>query len=115
MCKVGKEIRFSIENQVSVPKLFSQKRQTAMEREALREVLRQQLEKETGEKYEKLEDSQRLREDLALDSVDVVSLVVFLQSEFGILLESQDLEKLVNVGEFLDLVGSRIATKSAAA
>ena len=87
-----------------------------MEREELRQVLRQQLEHGTGEKYASLDDAQRLREDLALDSVDVVSLVVYFQSEYGILLKSQDLESIVHIGELLDLLAARIADakKSAA-
>jgi acyl carrier protein len=80
-----------------------------MEREALRQVFRHQLENDTGEQYPNLDDSRRLREDLGLDSVDVVSLVVYFQSDFGILLKSQDLEKIVNVGELLDLLTARIA------
>ena len=86
-----------------------------MDREKLRRGLREQLEKDTGAKYEKLEDSQKLREDLGLDSVDVVSLIVYLQAEYGIELETEELEGVERVGELLDRIEKHIASKKCAA
>ena len=87
-----------------------------MDREALRQSMLQKLEEDTGEKFEKLDDSKNLRTDLGIDSVDLLQLVISIQSEYGIVLTSKDLEKVVLVGEFIDLVQSKLsaASKSAA-
>jgi len=86
-----------------------------MEREDLRKNLLGKLEADTGEKYESLSDSTNLRTDLGLDSIDIVQLVISVQSDYGILLESKELEKVSLVGDFLDLVQSKMAVKKAAA
>jgi acyl carrier protein len=87
-----------------------------MDREALRQSILQKLEEDTGEKFPELDDSKNLRTQLGIDSVDLLQLVISIQSEFGIVLTSKDLEKITLVGEFLDLVQEKLAAakKSAA-
>jgi len=87
-----------------------------MEREALRQAFRETIETDRGEKLPGLDDTMNLRTDLGLDSVDFVQLLFFIQSEYGVVLESKDVENIVHVGELLDLLQARLASvhKSAA-
>src|SRR5262249_46344340 len=57
---------------------------TAMDRTALRQALCEILEEETGRTYIALGEGTDLRAGLGLDSVDMVSLVIHLQTRFRI-------------------------------
>ncbi|HXG10494.1 MAG TPA: acyl carrier protein [Gemmataceae bacterium] len=85
-----------------------------MDRTALRQTLRQMLEEEVGEEFDDLPDDRNLREGLGLDSVDLVSLVIHIQRRFQIDIPTEELEKLVKVGDLLDLLQAKIAARSAA-
>jgi acyl carrier protein len=82
--------------------------ENAMDREGIRSTVIELLEADLGEKYDKLEDGQKLREELGLDSVDVVSVVSQIERRFRIRLSQQDLEKLSTVGDVLDLLEAKI-------
>jgi acyl carrier protein len=79
-----------------------------VDRETIRKTVIELLEADLGETYERLEDRQKLREELGLDSVDVVSVVSQIERRFRIRLSQQDLEKLVTVGDVLDLLSAKI-------
>jgi acyl carrier protein len=79
-----------------------------IDRETIRKTVIELLEADLGETYETLEDRQKLREELGLDSVDVVSVVSQIERRFRIRLSQQDLEKLVTVGDVLDLLFAKI-------
>lgn len=79
------------------------------DRETIRQTLIQLLEAETGEQYPELEDGKKLREELGLDSVDVVSIVMQIERHFRIRLAHQELETLASVGEFIDLIQAKLA------
>jgi acyl carrier protein len=81
-----------------------------MDREVLRQTLREKLEEDTGETIALMDDDMNLRADLGLDSIDMVSLVIYMQSKYGILLESEELEPIVRVGQLLDLLGAKLAS-----
>jgi acyl carrier protein len=87
-----------------------------MDRTALRQTLLEMLEEEVGEKYDNLSEDQNLRDGLGLDSVDLVSLVIHIQRRFKIDIKTEELEKLVRVGDMLDLLQAKLAgvEKSAA-
>ena len=55
-----------------------------------------------------LGDGMNLREELGLDSVDVVSVVSQIERKFRIRLTHQELEKLVTVSDVLDLLQSKL-------
>jgi acyl carrier protein len=61
-----------------------------------------------------MSDGKNLRTDLGLDSVDVVSIVSQVERRFRIRLSQQDLEKLVTVGDVLDLLQSKLNEAAAA-
>lgn len=77
-------------------------------RSYIRETLIELLEADTGESYPNLQDSARLREELGLDSVDVVSVVSQIERQFRIRLTPEDLEKLETVADLLNLLESKI-------
>jgi acyl carrier protein len=86
-----------------------------MERTELRKVLWEMLEEEVGEKYDHLDEDQNLREGLGLDSVDLVSLVIHIQRRFKIDIKTEELEKLIKVGDVLDLLQAKLAAVKSAA
>jgi len=79
------------------------------DRSEIRDILVELLESDTGEKYADLDDTKNLRDDLGLDSVDVVSIVSQIERRFRIRLTHQELEKLVTVGDVLTLLESKLA------
>jgi acyl carrier protein len=79
-----------------------------LDRAMIRQTLIELLEADTGEKYAELADSKNLREELGLDSVDVVSIVSQIERRFRIRLTHQELEKLATVGDVLDLLQSKL-------
>jgi len=78
------------------------------ERSEIRDILIELLESDTGEKYSDLDDSKNLRDDLGLDSVDVVSIVSQIERRFRIRLSHQELEKLVTVGDVQTLLQAKL-------
>jgi acyl carrier protein len=85
------------------------------DRETIRRTLIELLEADTGEKYPDLKDDLNLREQLGLDSVDVVSVVSQVERRYRIRLTHQELEKLVTVRDVLDLLEKKLATPPEAA
>ncbi len=49
----------------------------------------------------------RFREDLDADSLDLFEMVMALEEEFGIEIPSEDLEKLVTVGDVLEYLADK--------
>jgi len=85
------------------------------DRETIRQTLVELLEADTGEKYPDLKESLNLREQLGLDSVDVVSLVSQVERRYRNRLTHQELEKLATVGDVLDLLQNKLASPPEAA
>jgi acyl carrier protein len=85
------------------------------DRESIRQTLVELMEADIGEEFADLSDTKRLREDLGLDSVDVVSIVSQVERHFRIRLTQQELEKLATVGEVLDLLVAKVSVPPASA
>ena len=79
------------------------------DREMIRQTIVDLMEADIGEKFTDLADNKRLREELGLDSVDVVSIVSQIERHFRVRLSQQELEKLVTVGNLLDLLVAKVA------
>ncbi len=77
-------------------------------RASIRLKLIELMEIDTGETYANIEDGMNLRAELGLDSVDVVSIVSNVERFYRIRLSQQDLEKLVTVGDVLDLLEGKL-------
>ena len=80
-----------------------------LDRNAIRHKLIELMEADTGETYADIDDTKNLRTELGLDSVDVVSIVSQVERHFRIRLSQQDLEKLVTVGDVLDLLHLKLS------
>jgi acyl carrier protein len=85
------------------------------DRAFIRTTVIELLEADTGESFQDLKDTDNLREGLGLDSVDVVSVVSQVERKFHIRLSHEELEKLVTVGDVLDLLMVKLNASSAAA
>lgn len=83
-----------------------------MDRQAIRKMLVEILEEDTGNSYAELSETDTLREGLGLDSVDVVSVVSQIERRMKIRLSHEELEKLVTVSDILDLLSSKLAPTS---
>jgi acyl carrier protein len=79
------------------------------DREMIRRTLVELMEADIGEKFTDLTDDKRLRQDLGLDSVDVVSVVSQIERHFRVRLSQQELEKLAAVGDLLDLLVAKLS------
>lgn len=80
-----------------------------MNREEIREVLKTIFEEETNQRLERLDDDAVLAEDFALDSVDLVSLLMRVESHFQVRLTNAELTESRTVGALVDLVNSKVS------
>jgi acyl carrier protein len=78
-----------------------------MMRREIAESLRRILIDEIGEEYGELDDTTTLRDGLELDSVDMISLVLKIENEFKIQIQSDALEGIETIGQLLDLLEVR--------
>ena len=65
--------------------------------EKLKEIIAEKL----GVEIEEINEESRFREDLKADSLDLFELVMAIEEEFGNSIPSEDLEKLVTVGDVI--------------
>ena len=65
--------------------------------EKLKEIIAEKL----GVEIEDIKEESRFREDLKADSLDLFELVMAIEEEFGNSIPSEDLEKLVTVGDVI--------------
>jgi acyl carrier protein len=75
---------------------------------ALREVAVEILSVEP----EAVTEDARFKEDLDADSLDLVELVMGLEERFDISVPEEDLENVTTVGQAVDLVLSKVASKA---
>jgi acyl carrier protein len=75
---------------------------------ALREVAVEVLSVEP----EAVTEDARFKEDLDADSLDLVELVMGLEERFDISVPEEDLENVTTVGQAVDLVLSKVASKA---
>jgi acyl carrier protein len=81
----------------------------AMDRSTLRQTLIKLLEDNVGRNFDNLKEDDDLRTGLGLDSVDMVTLVIEIQSQLGIMIASEELGQIVKVGDLLDMLQAKIA------
>jgi acyl carrier protein len=61
---------------------------------------------------EAVTEDARFKEDLDADSLDLVELVMGLEERFDISVPEEDLENVTTVGQAVDLVLSKVASKA---
>lgn len=84
-----------------------------MNREQVRGALKLIFEEETGQTVNVLGDDAVLAEDFALDSVDLVSLLMRVESHFQVRLTNAELTDSRTVGALIDLVSFKTSEASA--
>ena len=84
-----------------------------MDREAIRHSLLTYLQDDLGEALPEFDDDLDIREGLGLDSVDVVGLVMQVERQLRIRLESEALARVHTVGDLLDLLEATRAAEPA--
>lgn len=78
------------------------------DRQSFRQTLIEILEADLGEHFASLEDGKLLRDDLGLDSIDVINIAAQVEHRCGIELSQQELDGLTTVGQLLDLLMTRL-------
>lgn len=80
-----------------------------MNREAMKQVLAELVENETGIRPDNLGDDTVLTEGLGMDSIDLVGLVVQIENRFKIKIDTVELRQVSTVGQILDLLQEKLA------
>jgi acyl carrier protein len=75
-----------------------------LDRDAIRQKLVELVQSEIDRVPESVADSVRLRDQLGLDSLDLVGVIMRIEDSFHIRLSHQDLEALATVGELIDAI-----------
>ena len=57
----------------------------------------------------KIEDEARLKEDLGIDSLEVVDVIVLVEEEFGFKMKREDFKDLKTYGEFCQFIAGKVA------
>ena len=87
-----------------------------MDRIQLRAMLAEIFTDVTGENLSSLRDEQNLKDDLQLDSLDLVSMAVGVQDRLGINIEAAEVTNIVTVGDLVGLLQTKLTpSKSASA
>lgn len=79
-----------------------------MSREEIIDITNKFLIEEFEVEPEVIRPGADLKESLDLDSLDYVDLVVLIESNFGIKLESKDFTDVITFDNLYDLIGSKI-------
>jgi acyl carrier protein len=82
-----------------------------MDRAEIRTILAELVEETVGEPREVAAD-QDLREGLGLDSVDLFSLIIEVQTRFRVKIGSEELEPIRRVDDLVALIASKLASKA---
>jgi acyl carrier protein len=84
-----------------------------MQRDQIRNVLKGIFEDETGKTLDQLPDDTVMAEEFELDSVDMVSLIMQVESRFRVRMTHAELGEVKNVGSLLDLIEAKISATAA--
>lgn len=82
-----------------------------MNREMLKSQLKDILERSVGEEFPNLDEASALKEGMKLDSVDMLSMTIEIQSCYDISIETDEVAGIVTVGDVLDLLQKKLLTK----
>jgi acyl carrier protein len=63
----------------------------------------------TGISAEQITETTSLREDLKLDSLEMVTLVFDLQDELGVVIEDEELYSIITVGSLMEIIEAKLA------
>jgi acyl carrier protein len=84
-----------------------------MQRNQIRSVLKGIFEDETGKTLAQLHDHTMMAEEFELDSVDMVSLIMQVESRFRIRMTHGELGEVKSVGSLVNLIEAKILAAAA--
>ncbi|HRU06348.1 MAG TPA: phosphopantetheine-binding protein [Candidatus Brocadiia bacterium] len=86
-----------------------------MDRNELRQMLSEAFEAAKEEKIDpaKIQDAANLRNDLGVDSLDVMEVVFEIEDRLNISIEEKDIKGVETVGQVLDMCERKLAEKKA--
>jgi acyl carrier protein len=79
-----------------------------MDRAVIKQKLAEILERSVGDNVGPVEETMNLQTDLSLDSVDIVTMAIEVQTEFKVDLKAAELMKLVYVKDLIDLIQCKL-------
>ncbi len=83
-----------------------------MDRSEALETLREAAAEVLGVDTDLITEEARFKEDLDADSLDLVEFVMALEERFDITVPEEDLEGIATIGQALDLVLDKVASKA---
>ena len=76
--------------------------------EQINETVKNFLVEELEIDEEKINGSARLKEDLGIDSLEVVDVIVLVEEEFGFKMRPEDFKTIKTYGEFCRFIAERV-------
>ncbi|MBQ2172265.1 MAG: acyl carrier protein [Bacteroidales bacterium] len=77
--------------------------------EKINEIVKNFLVEDLEIEEEKIEGSARLKEDLGIDSLEVVDVVVLVEDQFGYKMKPEDFRTLITLDDFCQFIQQHIA------
>jgi acyl carrier protein len=77
--------------------------------EKINEIVKNFLVEDLEIEEEKIEGSARLKEDLGIDSLEVVDVVVLVEDQFGYKMKPEDFRTLITLDDFGQFIQQHIA------
>lgn len=82
-----------------------------MDRKEIEDRVKNFLLEEMEVEEDKLFDDARLKEDMGIDSLDIVDVVVCVQREFGFKIQSEEMKQLLTLRDFCDYIDKKVNNK----
>jgi len=60
---------------------------------------------------EKVYDAARLKEDMGIDSLDLVDIVVIVNKTFGFKIKTEEMARVITLRQFCDYIESKVKEK----
>lgn len=79
-----------------------------MTREEIKQKVRAFLIDEFEIEEEKINDEARLKEDLGIDSLDIVDIVVIVQKTFGFKINIKEMKEVKTLNDFYDYIEKNV-------
>lgn len=77
--------------------------------EKINEIVKNFLVEDLEIEEEKIEGGARLKEDLGIDSLEVVDVVVLVEDQFGYKMKPEDFRTLITLDDFCQFIQQHIA------
>ena len=81
-----------------------------MDRDTIRQKLKDIMDRCVGEAIGTIEETTNLKEELKFDSIDFVSMALEVQSDFDVELKSEEFPDVVLVKDLIDLIQKKLPT-----